>query len=66
MLQQLQELGYSQASLAQMLRCTQSHVSNVLTGRNGASVGMSVRIAEILGRPADSVFGSDPDLKVVK
>jgi transcriptional regulator with XRE-family HTH domain len=66
MIQRLQDGGYSQSSLAKMLGCGQSHVSNVVKARNGASVAMAMRIAEILGVPVDSVFGSDPDLEVVK
>jgi transcriptional regulator with XRE-family HTH domain len=68
LLQDAQDKGYTQAELGKALKCGQSHVSNIMKGRNGAgmlfayelSALMGVDPAKLLGLPASSAMSTDP------
>jgi transcriptional regulator with XRE-family HTH domain len=50
MLAEMVDMGYNQGAIGQMLGCGQSHISNIMQGRNGGSVNMALKLAEILGK----------------
>jgi predicted transcriptional regulator len=46
MLAEMVDMGYNQAAIGKMLGCGQSHISNIMQGRNGGSVNMALKLAE--------------------
>ena len=57
------ESGFTQTTFAKKLGLTQSAISKLLNGNNGAAADTLQKIAEITGRPVNYFFDNSTDVK---
>jgi hypothetical protein len=53
---------HGEVGVGELLGLSQSAVNKLLSGAQGASMGLAVRVALILGRPVSDVIGLPPNL----